>query len=570
MNHRSFIDALRQLLSSRQVLTSDRKTLRYRCGIRIGEGKVNAVVLPHSAMELWETLKLCIRFDKIIILQAANTGLNGGSTPYGNDYDRDVVIISTRRLNRLGLLRGGRQVIACAGTTLTQLEDALRPMRRGPHSVIGSSCIGASVIGGVCNNSGGNLLNRGPSYSELALYAQLDAAGQLTLVNHLGLDLGESPEEILSNLDQANLDARDVWDGRGMASDHEYSIRVRDIHATTPARFNADPRRLHEASGCAGKLAVFAVRLDTFPLPEREQVFFIGTNQPDDFTRLRKRMLSQFEDLPEMAEYMHASYFDGAHRYCKDSYLLIRLLGARALPRLLAVKSWLDGLCSSMGFLPTRLPDKLLQYASRLLPEHLPRSIRAYRKCFEHFLILKCTDATIEATQQFLRENFGEPSRSPSGQSTGWFKCTSKEGESALLHRFVAGGATARYATMHAGIVGEIMPLDVALPRNSEDWHELLPPELLEQLAAPYCLAHFFCMVFHWDFVVKKGLDAEELKRRIMALLDEKGAKYPAEHNVGHVYEAEPVLADFYRQLDPTNSFNAGVGKMSKYKYYAD
>ncbi len=33
---------------------------------------------------------------------------------------------------------------------------------------------------------------------------------------------------------------------------------------STPARFNADPRRLRESAGCAGKLAVFAVRLDTF------------------------------------------------------------------------------------------------------------------------------------------------------------------------------------------------------------------------------------------------------------------------------------------------------------------
>lgn len=39
--------------------------------------------------------------------------------------------------------------------------------------MIGSSCIGASVIGGVCNNSGGSLVKRGPAYTEMALYAQL-------------------------------------------------------------------------------------------------------------------------------------------------------------------------------------------------------------------------------------------------------------------------------------------------------------------------------------------------------------------------------------------------------------
>jgi D-lactate dehydrogenase len=53
--------------------------------------------------------------------------------------------------------------------------------------VIGSSCIGASVIGGICNNSGGSLVQRGPAYTEMSLYARIDENGKLTLVNHLGL-----------------------------------------------------------------------------------------------------------------------------------------------------------------------------------------------------------------------------------------------------------------------------------------------------------------------------------------------------------------------------------------------
>ena len=43
-------------------------------------------------------LKACVTADKIILMQAANTGLTEGSTPNGNDYDRDIVIISTLRL----------------------------------------------------------------------------------------------------------------------------------------------------------------------------------------------------------------------------------------------------------------------------------------------------------------------------------------------------------------------------------------------------------------------------------------------------------------------------------------
>ena len=52
--------------------------------------------------------------------------------------------------------------------------------------------------------------------------------------------------------------------------------------------------------------------------------------------------------------------------------------------------------------------------------------------------------------------------------------------------------------------------------------------------------------------------------------LDDLGAKYPAEHNVGNIYKANDDLANFYKKLDPTNSFNAGVGQLSKNKFYRD
>ena len=88
-------------------------------------------------------------------------------------------------------------------------------------------------------------------------------------------------------------------------------------------------------------------------------------------------------------------------------------------------------------------------------------------------------------------------------------------------------------------------------------------------MAAPLCLSHFFCLVIHHDFVIKKGVDPDAFKAQYLKLLDVRGAKYPAEHNVGHLYTAEPNLSDFYQNLDPTNTFNSGVGKMSKNKHYA-
>ena len=87
-------------------------------------------------------------------MQAANTGLTGGSTPAApsseaGGYDREVVIVSTLRMDRIRLLGGGRQALCFPGATLHRLEWMLKPLGREPHSVIGSSCIGASVMGGV-------------------------------------------------------------------------------------------------------------------------------------------------------------------------------------------------------------------------------------------------------------------------------------------------------------------------------------------------------------------------------------------------------------------------------------
>src|SRR6185503_16636409 len=119
-----------------------------------------------------------------------------------------------------------------------------------PHSVIGSSCIGASVIGGVCNNSGGALVRRGPAYTEYALFAQVDTNGQLYLRNHLGIALGDDPETVLRNLEAGNFDPAAVEASeRAASAAAEYAEIVRRVDEPAPARFNSDPCRLYGASG---------------------------------------------------------------------------------------------------------------------------------------------------------------------------------------------------------------------------------------------------------------------------------------------------------------------------------
>ena len=558
----AFTQELERLVGHAHVLTDPAKTARYRKGFRSGEGDALAVVFPGTLLELWRVLSLCVSADKIILMQAANTGLTEGSTPNGNDYDREIVIINTLRLDKLHLLDNGQQVLAYPGTTLYALEKALKPLGREPHSVIGSSCIGASVIGGICNNSGGALVQRGPAYTEMSLYARINEEGALQLVNHLGIDLGTTPEQILGRLDDDRLRDSDVrHDGRH-GHDRDYVRRVREIDADSPARYNADPDRLFESSGCAGKLAVFAVRLDTFVAQKRQQVFYIGTNQPAVLSAIRRHILSQFTHLPVAGEYMHRDIYDIAERYGKDTFLMIDKLGTDKMPFFFTMKGRADALLGKSTLFKPHFTDRAMQSLGRLFPSHLPPRMKSWRNKYEHHLLLKMSGDGIAEAQRWLSTFFADA-------EGDFFACTTEEGNKAFLHRFAAAGAAIRYQAVHADEVEDILALDIALRRNDEAWFETLPPEIDSQLVHKLYYGHFFCHVFHQDYIVKKGVDSHALKAQMLELLRARGAQYPAEHNVGHLYEAPEPLVQFYRQNDPTNSMNPGIGKTSKRKNWA-
>lgn len=554
----SLLRALKAVVGARFVLTSPGSTLRYRKGYRFGEGSALAVVRPGSLLEQWKVLKLCAAAGKIVILQAANTGLTGGSTPDGHGYDREVVIINTMRLSKIHLLEDGRQVVCLPGATLYKLEELLRPLGRNPHSVIGSSCIGASVLGGICNNSGGSLIHRGPAYTQMALYARLDERGRVNLVNHLGIQLGSEPEEILTRLENEDFAAEDVVpSGDRHCSDKDYEQHVRQIGAATPARFNADASRLFEASGSAGKVMLFAVRLDTFPRERQITDFYVGTNDPSALTEIRRHILARFQALPVQGEYLHREAFAIAEKYGKDTFLAIQYLGADWLPRLFAVQRRWEALCHRCKFLPKNLYDHVMQFISASFPRHLPARMYEYHRRFEHHLLLKMADEGIAEARAYLSSLF------PSARGE-FFECTAEEGRKAFLHRFATAGAAIRYRAVHPRIVQDIVALDVALPRSCTDWFERLASHLDSQLIHKIYYGHFFCHVFHQDYLVRKGCDPLELEHEMRRNLDKRGAEYPAEHNVGHLYEAKPSLARHYRDLDPTNSFNPGIGHTSR------
>ena len=562
MTSAALISQLRQIVGDKYLITDPSQSEAYRSGYRFGNGNALAVVRPGNLTEFWAILKACVAADVIVIAQAANTGLTGGSTPDGNDYDRDIVIVNAMRISGIQLINDAQQVVCLPGSTLNELEIALKPHGREPHSVIGSSCIGASVIGGICNNSGGALVQRGPAYTEMALYAQLTEQGELQLVNHLGIDLGDTPEEILANLENQRYQRKDIQLDCGKGHDHAYCNHVRQVDEDSPARFNADPARHYEASGCAGKLAIFAVRLDTFVAEKNTAVFYIGTNQTETLNDLRRHMLANFKQLPISGEYIHRDAFDVAAKYGKDTFWVIKKFGTHWLPKLFALKAKVDRWAKKIDFLPNHLSDKMMQTLSRILPEHLPKKLWQYRDQYEHHLIVKMGGDGVQEARDFLTSYFKE------GSKGAFFECDAVETQAAMLHRFAVASAAIRYRAIHEKEVEDIVALDIALRRNDREWFETLPLEIDQKISHKLYYGHFMCHVFHQDYIVKKGYDCMELEHQMLELLDKRGAQYPAEHNVGHLYEAKPELRKFYKSLDPTNSFNPGLGHTSKKKYW--
>ena len=560
MTTQNLLETLRHIVGAKYVITDPSKTERYRTGYRFGTGNAIAVVRPATLWEQWQVLEACVAADVIVISQAANTGITGGSNPFGNDYDRDVVIINTMRNDNIQLILDAKQAICLTGATLNHLEQELKPHNREPHSVIGSSCIGASVIGGVCNNSGGSLVQRGPAYTEMALYAQRNANGNLELINHLGIDLGSSPKEILTNLQEGRYQAKDIHTSDKKGHDHDYCNHVREINANTPARFNADPARLYEASGSAGRLGVFAVRVDTFPAEKKTAVFYIGTNNTAVLTKLRRDMLGTFEEIPISGEYIHRTAFDIAAKYGKDTFWYIKNVGTEYLPKLFSLKAWGDRVAKKLPFMPNHFSEKFLQFTSKLMPQHLPKILWDYRNQYEHHLILKIEGKGVDEARAYLQKEFADSTKG------AYIECDAKLAQAAMLLRFAVASAAIRYRSVHEDEVEDIVALDIALRRNDEDWFEKLPPELDAKILYKLYYGHFMCHVFHQDYVIKKGYNCEEIEEEMLKILDTRGAQYPAEHNVGHLYHANDDLKNFYNSLDPTNSFNPGIGKTSKKK----
>lgn len=148
------VDGLTALVGEAAILTGG-DAAPYAKGARYGDGAALCVVRPASAAQVSEVVKFCATHAVSIVVQGANTGLVGASSP---DTSGRQVILSTARLNRVCTVDvGNRSVTVDAGKTLQELNDAL-----APHAFWFPIDLGANpMIGGMIGaNTGGTRLIR--------------------------------------------------------------------------------------------------------------------------------------------------------------------------------------------------------------------------------------------------------------------------------------------------------------------------------------------------------------------------------------------------------------------------
>ena len=150
----AIIDGLSALVGQGGILTGD-DAAPYAKGARYGAGAALCVVRPASAEQVGEVVKFCAAHSVQIVVQGANTGLVGSSSP---DNSGLQLILSTARLNRLCAVDiANRSVTVDAGITLQELNDAL-----AAHAFWFPIDLGANpMIGGmIAANTGGTRLIR--------------------------------------------------------------------------------------------------------------------------------------------------------------------------------------------------------------------------------------------------------------------------------------------------------------------------------------------------------------------------------------------------------------------------
>ncbi len=154
------IAGLQGIVGDRHCLTDSAATAPFLKDWRdIYHGKARAVVLPETAAQVQDIIRLARQHRAAIVPQGGNTGLSGGATP---DATGKAVVVALKRMNKIRALDpANNSLVAEAGCILADLQQAASDADRlFPLSLAAE---GTCQIGGnLATNAGGiNVLRFG-------------------------------------------------------------------------------------------------------------------------------------------------------------------------------------------------------------------------------------------------------------------------------------------------------------------------------------------------------------------------------------------------------------------------
>jgi len=532
-------------------------------GSRLGKGTALAVVKPGTLTQALEVLRACSSAEVAVLPQGANTSLTGGSVPRA-ECDRPTLVINMRRLNKiLPIGDDASQVLCFAGAGIFQLQRELQTQySRDSHSVLGSIFLNPSVAAGVSYGSGGTQIRKGPAFTNRALFCRVAKDGNVEVVDTLGLrKRGHDAVSFLDSLsDSVALRATELDPAcKEAASFPNYRQHLTKLDDKV-SRYNADTTGV-ECNRSEGKVLILATLHDTFPLPKESKVIWASCSDFETAQALKRQVCIASPDLmAKSCEYMNREVHDAVDQAGRILIKMIEVLGMMNLEPLWNLKLFIEGLPIPFA---TVICDKFLWWFNNILPKSLPANLQRLTEKYDHHMLMELAEYNPGELKSLMSRLEDFQASQPEGAVEFHVCKDAFETSRANLFRFAVAPA---FRTYCIGLGQQGLSIDYALPKNFTKY-PVFPKEYPIQRRLVY--SHFGCNVFHEDFVFDNSIDVHEAKMAIKKAVESCGGKLPAEHGHGTEYAAPPEMQRRWRQSDPTNTMNPGVGGTSYIKGYA-
>ncbi|MES2978960.1 MAG: FAD-binding oxidoreductase [Pseudomonadota bacterium] len=241
---------------------------RYETGARYGSGSACCVARPQTASELQAVVRACVRHDRPLVMQGANTGLVSASTP--NATGRQVVVSTERLKSVLQIDAAGATARVSAGVLLSELNRAA-----ACHDLFFPIDLGAdpSLGGMAATNTGGTRLLR---YGDV----RQNILGLSAVLGNANADIIDLCSALRKN--NSGIDLKQLFIGSG---------------------------------GTFGAITELVVKLA--PLPRQRATALVGLDRPADALLLHKLIYSHFPDFCSAFEGMSREAMHAALSHVK-------------------------------------------------------------------------------------------------------------------------------------------------------------------------------------------------------------------------------------------------------------